>query len=80
MGIYSTDPAAQKPVSGVIEADSLYVMDEARRRLRWSKAAYRSAVRRGLRVLRSGRRAYLYGSDIIAHIRGATEAGKAGES
>lgn len=57
---------------GVIEPDCLYVMDEARRRLRWTKAAYRSALRHGLRVLRSGKRAYLYGADIVAFIRSTT--------
>lgn len=50
---------------GVISEQEIYRLDEAVARLGWSQSALRSARRRGLRVLRSGKRAYLSGREIV---------------
>jgi hypothetical protein len=60
-------PKVSSP-KGPISANELYPLDVACGRLGWSPAALRSAKRRGLPVHRCGRRAYLLGAEIIAHI------------
>ena len=50
---------------GVIERDALYTIDEAADRLRLGKAAFRTARRQSLIVRKIGRRAYVYGGDLI---------------
>jgi hypothetical protein len=56
------------PAGGSIAPNLLYRLDEAKARLGWRDAAYRAAVRAGLTVYRSGKRAFILGSDIIAYI------------
>ena len=46
----------------------LYRSDELKARLGWHDAAWRNAVRRGLRVRRNGRWAYVLGQDVINFI------------
>ena len=50
---------------GVISEQEIYRLGEAVARLGWSQSALRSARRRGLKVLRSGKRAYLSGREIV---------------
>jgi hypothetical protein len=50
---------------GIISASELYALDEARRRLRWTESAMRAARRRGLRLLRCGKRRYVTGAELI---------------
>jgi hypothetical protein len=54
---------------GVIEPQSLYAVEEARRRLRIGEWAWRQWRRDGLTVLRLSGRAFVCGSDLIDFIR-----------
>jgi hypothetical protein len=58
--------AASSP--GVIRADEMYLVDEARRRLRLGEWAWRQWRRDGLCVLRVSGRAFITGSAIIEFI------------
>jgi hypothetical protein len=58
-----------QPSPGVIVPDALYRIDELRARMGWPASSYRAACRRGLRVQRSGKRAYVLGSDVIAFVQ-----------
>jgi len=53
----------------VIDPAEMYHLAEAKRRLGWGAHAMRAARRKGLEVKYIGGRAYLFGDDIIAHIR-----------
>jgi len=53
---------------GTIEPNILYTLEEAKQRTGWGAAAFRTARRRGLRVLYQGRRGFVKGSDLIRHI------------
>lgn len=53
---------------GHVSADSLYTLAEIQKRLKLGDHALRQARRRGLKVRRIGRRAYLLGRDIIEFI------------
>jgi hypothetical protein len=50
---------------GVISLTEIYTLDEARRRLRWSVSSLRAARRRGLKLLVSGKRKYVTGTEIL---------------
>jgi hypothetical protein len=56
------------PTPGLIVPDALYRIDELRARMGWAKASYQAACRRGLRVQRCGKRAYVLGADAIAFV------------
>lgn len=58
----------RQPIPGMIFPDALYRIDELRARMGWAAASYRAACRRGLRVRRSGKRAYVLGADAIAFV------------
>ena len=58
-------PHSDTTYPGVIAADELYTLEEAKRRLRWTASALRSAKRRGLRVLVCGKRHYITGKELI---------------
>ena len=64
----------QRPISipGLIVPEALYRIDELWARMGWAKASYRAACRKGLRVRRSGKRAYVLGADAIAFIASQT--------
>lgn len=53
----------------VIEAGAVYAKSELRRRLRWSEASWRSAVRSGLPIHRQGRQVFVLGDEFLAFIR-----------
>lgn len=55
-------------VPGAIIPDAIYRLDEVKSRMGWRDAAFRAAVRAGLRTHRSGKRLYILGSDLIAFI------------
>lgn len=55
-------------VPGAIIPDAIYRLDEVKSRMGWRDAAFRAAVRAGLRTHRSGKRLYVLGSDLIAFI------------
>jgi hypothetical protein len=59
----------------VIEPQSLYTAEEARRRLRIGQWAWRQWRRDGLTVLRLSGRAFVCGSDLIGFIRGQRREG-----
>jgi len=59
--------------SGVVSVHELYTLQEARKRLRWTESAMRAARRRGLRLLSSGKRKYVLGSEIVRFLE--SEAG-----
>jgi len=56
------------PVPGVIEPSVLYRFEIACRLMGWGKAAARAARRKGLRVLYSGKNAYVRGSEVIRYV------------
>ena len=62
----SDTQSASRPVSpGVISTLEVYRIDEAKRRLGWTDSALRAAKRRGLKVLASGKRRYVTGTEIL---------------
>ena len=54
---------------GEVHSDVLYQADELKERMGWKDAAFRSARRSGLPVCRVGKRAYVFGTDLIAYMR-----------
>jgi hypothetical protein len=52
-------------VDGAIDPAALYRLDEVKSRMGWRDAAFRAAVRAGLKTHRSGKRLYVLGSDLI---------------
>jgi hypothetical protein len=52
-------------VPGAIVPDAIYRLDEVKSRMGWRDAAFRAAVRAGLKTHRSGKRLYVLGSDLI---------------
>ena len=63
-------PTSNPPlgVPGAIIPDAIYRLDEAKARMGWRHAAFRAAVRAGLKVYRSGKRIYVLGTDLIAFV------------
>jgi len=57
--------AAATSKEGVINADSLYTLEEIRARMGLGKHALRTARRDGLIVKRIGRRGFVRGSDVL---------------
>ena len=57
--------------AGSVDLDTLYRLDEAKARMGWRDAAFRAAVRAGLKTHRSGKRLYVLGSDLIAFVTSA---------
>ena len=56
----------QTPASmGAVVPNALYRLDEVKARMGWRDAAFRAAVRAGLKTHRSGKRLYVLGSDLI---------------
>ena len=51
-------------VCGFVSIHHVYRLDEALARLGWSMSAFRAAQRRGLRVLKSGKRKFITGREI----------------
>jgi hypothetical protein len=60
-------------VPGAIVPDAIYRLDEVKARMGWRDAAFRAAVRAGLKTHRSGKRLYVLGSDLIAFVTRAKE-------
>jgi hypothetical protein len=60
--------AAGTAAPGVIDAQSLYTVEEARRRLRLGEWAWRQMRRDGLVVLRVAGRAFVTGQQLISYI------------
>lgn len=61
-----TQRGGQRPgVPGAIVPDAIYRLDEVKARMGWRDAAFRAAVRAGLKTHRSGKRLYVLGSDLI---------------
>ncbi len=59
---------------GVIEPGKLYVAEEARQRLRIGAKAWRELRANGLKVIRRGRQAYVFGDDLLSVFRAAQTA------
>jgi hypothetical protein len=57
-----------QPLPGAIFSDALYRADEAKVRMGWRDAGFRSACRNGLKVYRVGKRAYVLGADLAAFV------------
>jgi len=53
---------------GAIVPDAIYRLDEVKSRMGWRDAAFRAAVRAGLKTHRSGKRRYVLGSDLIGFV------------
>ena len=54
---------------GEVNPSALYRADELKARMGWSDSALRSARRRGLKVRRDGKRAYILGEDVISYMK-----------
>lgn len=63
-------PNAGHPQSapGAIVPDAIYRLDELKARMGWRDAAFRAAVRAGLKIYRSGKRTYVLGTDLVAFV------------
>lgn len=75
----SRSTSSRPSVPGIIESEVLYSKHELLGRLRWKEHAFRTARRNGLRVLRAGRRAYIYGRDVIAYLSKLNDGGPAND-
>ncbi len=53
---------------GAIIPDAIYRLDELKARMGWRDAAFRAAVRAGLKIYRSGKRIYVLGTDLVAFV------------
>lgn len=62
------EPRSAVPTPGSIDPDVVYRADEAKARMGWRDAAFRAAVRAGLKTHRSGKRLYVLGADLIAFV------------
>lgn len=59
----------QTPASmGAVVPNALYRLDEVKARMGWRDAAFRAAVRAGLKIYRSGKRTYVLGTDLVAFV------------
>ncbi len=61
--------ATNANVPGIIESTALYRAEEFCRRMGLGRRAYDLARRRGLPVIKFGKRVYLYGADVIEFMR-----------
>lgn len=66
-------PDALNTRPGVLALDEFYTIKEAQSRLGWSDAALRAAKRRGLKLLRSGKRRYVTGQEILRFLQHETD-------
>jgi len=57
---------------GAVVPEAIYRLDELKARMGWRDAAFRAAVRAGLKIYRSGKRTYVLGTDLIAFVTRAT--------
>lgn len=60
-------PPEPKTVGAVVP-DALYTLAELKLRVGWRDAAFRAAVRAGLKIYRSGKRIYVLGTDLIEFV------------
>lgn len=67
-GNRQSEPRSAVPIPGSIDPDVVYRADEAKARMGWRDAAFRAAVRAGLKTHRSGKRLYVLGADLIAFV------------
>jgi hypothetical protein len=58
---------------GAIVPEAIYRLDELKARMGWRDAAFRAAVRAGLKIYRSGKRTYVLGTDLVAFITKAED-------
>jgi hypothetical protein len=63
-GSSSTHPAKLQPAA-VISILELYGVEELKARLRWTDSSLRAAKRRGLQLLKCGKRRYATGKEVI---------------
>jgi hypothetical protein len=66
-------PQSRASAPGAIVPDAIYRLDEVKARMGWRDAAFRAAVRAGLKTHRSGKRLYVLGADLIAFVTRAKE-------
>lgn len=59
----------------VISLLEVYGIEEAKRRLGWTTAAFRAAKRRGLRILACGKRRYVTGREIVRFLEAQQDDG-----
>ena len=71
MSRHPQEPPPRQPepkTVGAIVPDAIYRLDELKARMGWRDAAFRAAVRAGLKIYRSGKRIFVLGSDLIAFV------------
>jgi hypothetical protein len=64
----------QSQFAGVIDPAFLYRFDEAAKRMGWGRPAADAAKRRGLKTMKSGKRLYVLGREILEFIQRDSEA------
>lgn len=63
-----SDTIYQTPASGMIQGDSLYTLEEFKKRLRVKDATIRAARRAGFRIRYLHGRAFIFGRDWIDYV------------
>ena len=66
---HNSQQTPQHGPPGEVRSDALYQAEELKTRMGWKDAAFRAARRSGLKVCRSGGRAYVLGEDLIAYMK-----------
>lgn len=61
----STSNTSTAILAGVVSTLEVYTLEEAKRRLRWTDSAVRAAKRRGLRLIKCGKRKYVTGQELL---------------
>jgi hypothetical protein len=66
-------PEPHAGVTGAVVPEAIYRLDELKARMGWRDAAFRAAVRAGLKIYRSGKRIYVLGTDLIEFVTRSKE-------
>lgn len=66
-------PTYERGIPGAIVPEAIYRLDELKARLGWRDAAFRAAVRAGLKIYRSGKRIYVLGTDVVVFVTRAKD-------
>jgi hypothetical protein len=61
-------PSSRNESPGSVSINEVYRVDEIKRRMGWSDAAFRAAKRRGLKVCRDGKRVYVSGREVMEYL------------
>ena len=60
-------------IAGVVSTHEVYTLEEAKRRLRWTDSSVRAAKRRGLHLIKCGKRKYVTGRELLRFLESMPE-------